>query len=552
MIITTFDINFNYISNLGEVRDYRVLGQSGSIFSVVVEKLTGTTKTYYNFSTQTFTSTYKRLKNRKITGGYFEGNIAFPAGGLSSGNNPNIYTISIFAESAYGTKHVVGKEARFADGSLDLNGSTGSNSNLLQKVLYQYPTTVVSFSYITPNAVTGFQSSTTSSTDLNLQRGSNTGTIPFSITYSLHSSKTGFTKRKPKEFDFVALTSKTIGEPLINPSIKVSNPESFTSGNPRAETNRIIFAEGGVVPLVGMELVDGLFTRHTDMPILVTSINPDGDNPLEVEFNQSFYHGTPGSGGVAPGTLVMKLQVRKYYRFKCSNVFDLADGMPLLISGTIDGGDGVAISRYFESTTQDIETINPDGSIIESTIENVIYDIPAISTLGFTPTVTNGIITSQAGVITLNSPQSGTIRNTTAKIYAYGSRYIRAIHNVSLDIKNLDITTTPITTTVNDASNADGETAQTNIVVASATGIRDDVSVMSGVNVTSTSVNPTVTNISGTTLTVSPAQYLQHGQTLTFTGAGQVFTITGEIDFKNIDSTDFSIYFDVEKFITAS
>ena len=42
------------------------------------------------------------------------------------------------------------------------------------------------------------------------------------------------------------------------------------------------------------------------------------------------------------------------------------------------------------------------------------------------------------------------------------------------------------------------------------------------------------------------------GQTLTFTGAGQVFTITGEIDFQNIDSTDFSIYFDVEKFITAS
>ena len=78
--------------------------------------------------------------------------------------------------------------------------------------------------------------------------------------------------------------SKTIGEPLINPSVKVGNQESFTTGNPRTETNRIIFAEG-LVPSVGMELVDGLFTRHTDMPILVTSINPDGDNAYEVEVN---------------------------------------------------------------------------------------------------------------------------------------------------------------------------------------------------------------------------------------------------------------------------
>ena len=65
MIINAFSIDNNYISNFGEVRSFRVIGETGSIFSLVVEKLTGTTKTYYNFSTQTFTSTYKRLKNRK-------------------------------------------------------------------------------------------------------------------------------------------------------------------------------------------------------------------------------------------------------------------------------------------------------------------------------------------------------------------------------------------------------------------------------------------------------------------------------------------------------
>ena len=75
---------------------------------------------------------------------------------------------------------------------------------------------------------------------------------------------------------------------------------------------------------------------------------------------------------------------------------------------------------------------------------------------------------------------------------------------------------------------------------------------MSGVNVTATAVNPLVTNISGTTLTVSPAQYLQHGETLTFTGAGQTFTITGDLEFKNVDTVDFQLNLDLEKFITAS
>ena len=66
MIIRKFEIDTNYVSNDGEIRPYKVVGSNGCIFSIVVEKLTGSTTTYYNFSTQTFGSAYKRLKNRKI------------------------------------------------------------------------------------------------------------------------------------------------------------------------------------------------------------------------------------------------------------------------------------------------------------------------------------------------------------------------------------------------------------------------------------------------------------------------------------------------------
>ena len=43
MIIRNFNINLNYISNNGETRQFVVDGNKSSIFSLVIEKLTGTT-----------------------------------------------------------------------------------------------------------------------------------------------------------------------------------------------------------------------------------------------------------------------------------------------------------------------------------------------------------------------------------------------------------------------------------------------------------------------------------------------------------------------------
>jgi len=121
----------------------------------------------------------------------------------------------------------------------------------------------------------------------------------------------------------------------------------------------------------------------------------------------------------------------------------------------------------------------------------------------------------------------------------------------TLELTDLAVEINEVSTTIND-SNANGATGQTNIIVASASGIMDDFSVMSGVNVTSTSVDPTVTTISGTTLTVSPAQFLQNTQVVTFKNAGRVINITGNINVGSLDDTDLALRFDIEKFIAAS
>ena len=89
----------------------------------------------------------------------------------------------------------------------------------------------------------------------------------------------------------------------------------------------------------------------------------------------------------------------------------------------------------------------------------------------------------------------------------------------------------------------------------------DDISTVSSFNIDSSVASPKVTNIgsySGTTatLTLSAAQSLEDGETLTFDGAGRTITISGNIEIKKVGEvrSDWggTIFFDLEKFITAT
>ena len=111
--------------------------------------------------------------------------------------------------------------------------------------------------------------------------------------------------------------------------------------------------------------------------------------------------------------------------------------------------------------------------------------------------------------------------------------------------------TLTLTTTVND-TDATGSAALSIFDVASAVGILDDVSVMSGVNITASGGTPTVTNISSNTLTLTPgSHFLQNGQSLTFKGASRIATITGTIELTSLSANTATLGFDLEKFLTA-
>ena len=52
------------------------------------------------------------------------------------------------------------------------------------------------------------------------------------------------------------------------------------------------------------------------------------------------------------------------------------------------------------------------------------------------------------------------------------------------------------------------------------------------------------------TIVLSSAQTLESGQTLTFTGAGQTATITGNIEVLKAGTSDANIRLDIEKFLS--
>ena len=119
------------------------------------------------------------------------------------------------------------------------------------------------------------------------------------------------------------------------------------------------------------------------------------------------------------------------------------------------------------------------------------------------------------------------------RIGGYGPESINGLGGWEIEFSDIIVTLTKptalvTTTTVN----------STTVGIDNGDGVMDDVSTVSSFNISSSAVNPTVTNIgsysgSTATLTLSAAQSLEAGETLTFDGAGKYtnndLTYTGDL-----------------------
>jgi hypothetical protein len=547
MEIKNFDYGSKYINNNGESREINVIGDNNSIFSLELQRTVGSTITFYDFNTRTFTSTRKKLKNKKIVNGVYKVTLNFPASSFTlESDGPDRYDLFLYAQNELDTFHLPYVDARFPDGTIDINNTIGSSSSLLQRILYQYPSQTLNITALGPNETSGFTGATATSASFTLESGSSSGFLPFSFTITLASSKTGVILKQPGEGDLTAFATLGLTEPYFAiPGVNVSTETTaLTISNlPRTNSNTFDISEGPTVT-VGNTITGAGFDGVNDLdgPVIVTGVSG-----TTITLNKNVTIPAAGSNATAASKAIT------YHRFQVNsantNLNALTSGMQAY-GGSI--GENTLIQSYYDTTTLQREITNPDGSINNEDYIIVNHDVPAFDTLGLKPTMLNGLINLQGGVITFNSAQSANIRNTNHKVYAYGLSNIKKISGIDLELSDLKIELADVTTTVND-TDANGTDPLSTFDVASAVGIRDDVSTVHGVNLNSGVATPVVTNISSNTITLTPGNHiLQNGQGLTFKSAGRVFTVSGKIKINEMSVRNRSLYFDYEKLITAS
>ena len=209
-LIKTFDLDFSDLPATSERRDFTISGDEGAEFKLEIKDLD--TGKYYNFVTNVFQVGVSSLQD-KITGLSYSGTITFPAvTGSDDQYDIFLYAVpsSIPEESTF---HSTYNEVRFADGSLDINSSTGSDSLMMQKVIYQYAALTLTLSGYSPN---GTVSLTTGTDTISINRGKTKVKTAFSFTATASATAAYRVLKQPVADDVLAFISTALGSTPID------------------------------------------------------------------------------------------------------------------------------------------------------------------------------------------------------------------------------------------------------------------------------------------------------------------------------------------------
>ena len=207
-VIKGFKINTNDIKASGETRSFTITGDNNCIFTLII---INNHDNYYNFDTQTFSTTPSRLDSAAIKGGSYSGFIKFPA---LPDTNTDDYTIHLIADIRNKTRHTSFVEARYEDNTIDFNSSRGSDSTVLLKKLYQHADKTITLTAISPNAITAFNSLSVTNQEITSQ-GKNNQKSSFTIVVTAASTRNFVIKKQIEENDFITFVERTIGSAAV-------------------------------------------------------------------------------------------------------------------------------------------------------------------------------------------------------------------------------------------------------------------------------------------------------------------------------------------------
>ena len=601
-VIKSLNLDLSNIPAAGQERPFSIIGSDGSEF--IFEIKDNTTGYYYNFSTGVFVSTKHRLEE-SITGGSYNDNITFPAVTGSSDQ----YDIYLYAKP--GTVHADYIEERFSDGSIDINSSIGSNSLMMQKVIYQYEAITLTLQGYSPNSTV---SGTFATQTFSLDRNKSKPKTSFSFTATAAAAVSYRVLRQPLQQDILSVLSLTVGDspellpgeneyPTATPAftgddvngavtsgsvVRMDNTDlsavitvgdKITSPTTTGTVNGAI-ADGDVVELdqtcstimaVGDQIFGwGADGTGTGTVLLVETVGTGGNAnrftaseatawedgatlTFSSKVNRSLTTVTvvETSGTATDFTMSQAIQFRDNqpltFTPRKNQRWPLNDISKLSLGTFILPGTNVT-SDSFITNYENTLVIN-EGYDNEETL--VLDTVSGLDTQNQAPTLTDGIVTTQPGSVIFNKQQALALGGDTINVAGYGKEKILSNYGYEVLFTDLAISLSTITTTTTSAvSNS------TTVPVASVNGVLPATTKISGIGIDPAAVDPTVNSRSATSgagnLVLSAAQTLEDGITLTYVDSGQVATITGNIEVIKAGTANQTIYFDVEKLLSIS
>ena len=521
--IRNFELDLSDIKSTGETRGFIILGDPGAEFNFEIkDKDTGK---YYNFTTNAFqVSKYVLHAVIDRTSRYI-GTITFPA---ITGSTDE-YNISILALND--TKHAVYNEVRFGDGTLDINSSTGSNSLLLEKVIYQYAAITLTMQGSSlSTSLTGTMATATVAAD----RGHKKDSSAFSFTCTATTTTAYRILKQPTANDIFAFLTITAG----------SAPEKLLGENEYPAVSDTDTVDGAVTSGIKVVMDNNVASKMkvgdritgnaalNAATVTVAALNPDGDNVKEFSMAEAT--------AIAYG-LTLSFSNRKNYQWPVDNVKNVVSGMSLL-TGTNVTADSL-VSNY-----KDTVTIFEDTEQERITIKN---HQAAVSTKNQKPTVVKGLVTVQPGNIVFDKQQALALASDSLRIGGFGEDQILNVSDYELRFTDLAIALTPPTTTTTAATNT-----LSTVTVADREGVINNVSRVGGIGIDPSVQNPLITSGGGAdgagTWTMGAVQTLENGVTLTVENTSRVATITGNVEIIKAGTSDFTIYFDVDSLLSMS
>ena len=546
--IRSVSVNYDDILPTGSSKTITIKGDLGFVFSIEIYE--GNRASYYNFKTKTWSATsYKKTNIQSVSGSYST-LVFFPAQ-----SSLKTFTINVYAETVENirTKHATLSEVRHLDGSLNINASTGSDSNIITKVLYQDVIKNLYLSVASPTKTYQSTGTTNGAVSSNRMIIHQDATDPNIVEVGDLISCTGIASALGVLVTKINPDGDNIHEIEMSAADVVSNGVTVTFFPAfRGMTPNHVSSTTGRAAL---EVVSGSSGSYP-FSITIAAIASRGFSSTALPTTKDLCAIIPITFGADASPVTGEdISSDTFYRWPVTNIANLANGMALDPSRAGTGANTTTptvIGDYSTSKTlQRIDESNKYYTDFQNYTEQDVY-VGGIDPTGnaITAIDRNGRVAAQAGNITFNIQQADALKaDADVLIIAQGAEAIQQATGMQVSVSNTTITPTQVSTTTTAASSASTTIALTevgNVLVGQT---------VRGVGINSAVANPTVVSKSvatgGGNIVVSSAQTLEEEMTLLFDGPSNELLLKGRINVINAPIADTTLYFNVEGFLAA-